>query len=378
VRIWIDIENPPQVQYLRPFVPAFAAMGADTVITASDHGPTLALLEQAGLEAGVFGTRLGRGRLRKVTGSLRRARALGRFFQADGRPDALLAISRSAAVAAWRLGIPSFVISDYEYANVTVYRVTGSTVMHPEAIDQAFLRARGLRADRLIAFRGLKEDITFAGLDLAAIEPHELDAPESVVRVLFRPPSETSHYYREESTAVALAALRRLAERDAVVVFSPREPSQVSYLDGIDWTHEPIVLERPAPFLGLLKSVDAVVCSGGTMLREAAYLGIPAYSILRSQIGGVDRRLEELGRVRILSGVEDLGRLELRKRDRLAPLDSNPNLLNELTRTIVERARAGAPWRSARRDRWAADSGVPAPTSKVPRVTSRSSDVRSR
>ena len=37
------------------------------------------------------------------------------------------------------------------------------------------------------------------------------------------------------------------------------------------------------------------------MLREAAYLGVPAYSILRSAIGSVDRYLESIGRLRILS-----------------------------------------------------------------------------
>ena len=54
------------------------------------------------------------------------------------------------------------------------------------------------------------------------------------------------------------------------------------------------------PFVALLKSVDAVVCAGGTMLREAAYLGIPAYSIFQSRMGGVDLRLEQLGRAVLL------------------------------------------------------------------------------
>jgi predicted glycosyltransferase len=339
MRIWIDIDNPPQVQYLLPFRAAFEQAGADTVITARDYGATVSLLEQAGVEARVFGTRLGRGKLRKAAGSIGRARALGRFFAADGRPDALLAASRSSAVAAWRLRIPSFIIDDYEHADVSVYRMTGSRTLHPDAIEPAAFIERGLRRDQLIPFRGLKEDISFRGVDLDAIEPLALDAPTGLVRVLFRPPSETSHYYRHESTAMALMTLRHLAQAGAVVVFSPREPTQVAFLEGLDWVHEPIVLERPAPFVALLKSVDAVVCSGGTMLREAAYLGIPAYSILQSEVGGVDRRLAELGRVTLISGPEDLGRLELGKRGPLDPLRSNPGLLDELVRMIVEQTR---------------------------------------
>jgi predicted glycosyltransferase len=343
MRVWIDIDNPPQVQYLLPFRAAFEAVGAEVVLTARDYGATVALLKRAGAEAEVFGTRVGRGRLRKVRGAVGRARDLGRFLKAGGLPDALLAASRSSAVAAWRLGIPSFIIDDYEYADLRVYRLTGAKTLHPDAIDPAVFQARGLRSDQLIPFRGFKEDISFRGLDVDSIEPFELDAPEALVRVLFRPPSETSHYYRSESTDMARAALRHLAEAGAVVVFSPREPGQVAYLEGLDCVHEPVVLERPVPFVALLKSVDAIVCSGGTMLREAAYLGIPAYSIFRSELGGVDSRLEQLGRITLVGGDEDLRRLELRKRGPLDPLESNPELLDQLVQMILEAVGDGVP-----------------------------------
>jgi uncharacterized protein len=342
MRIWIDIDNPPQVQYLLPFRAAFAEAGADTVITARDYGATVSLLEQAGVDAHVFGARLGRGKLRKATGSIGRARALRRFFATRGRPDALLAASRSSAVAAWRLRIPSFLIDDYEHADVSVYRMTGSKILHPDAIDAGAFMEKGVQASQLVPFGGIKEDISFHDVDIDGIEPLELDASETLVRVLFRPPSETSHYYREESTDMALATLRHLAEAGAVVVFSPREPSQVAYLRGLDWVNEPIVLARPVPFVALLKSVDAVVCSGGTMLREAGYLGIPAYSILQSELGGVDRRLEELRRVTLLSGAEDLARVELRKRGPLDPLRGNPGLLDELVGMILGQTGASA------------------------------------
>jgi predicted glycosyltransferase len=344
MRIWIDIDNPPQVQYLLPFRAVFESAGIDTVITARDYGSTLALLERAGVEAHVFGTRLGRSKVRKVVGLMGRTRDFLHYFATEGRCDALLAASRPAAVAAWRLGIPSFTIVDYEYANLTVTRLTRSTVLHPDAIDPEVLRRRGLRPDQLRSFHGIKEDITFAGVDVDACEPLDLGSvPGSLVRVLFRPPSETSHYYRRESTAMALAALRHLAEAGAVAVFVPREQSQCAYLEGLAWAHEPIVLDRAVPFVSLLKSVDAAVCSGGTMLREAAYLGIPAYSIFQSRIGGVDLRLEELGRVTIVRKPDDLGKIEVRKRAPLELLESNPNLLPELVDVIVERAAQKAP-----------------------------------
>jgi predicted glycosyltransferase len=339
VKVWIDIDNPPQVQYLLPFRAAFETAGVRTVITARDYGATVRMLRAAGVEAEVFGARVGSGRLRKVAGLLARARELGAFFARAGAPDVLLAASRASAVAARRLGIPSFIVGDYEYANVSVYRLTGSTILHPEVIDAEVFRRRGLRARQVVSFRGVKEDLTFAGVDVDAIAPHDLGpTPPGAVRVLFRPPSETSHYFDAASTDMARATLRHLALDGALVVFSPREPGQVAYLDGLPWRHRPVVLERPVPFVPLLKSVDAIVCSGGTMLREAAYLGIPAYSIFRSEIGGVDRWLERIGRAALLSGPQDLHRIALRPRGPLQRLDSNPKLLDELVSLIRTRA----------------------------------------
>jgi predicted glycosyltransferase len=87
----------------------------------------------------------------------------------------------------------------------------------------------------------------------------------------------------------------------------------------------------------LLKGVDLVVCSGGTILREAAYLGIPAYSILQSRIGGADRHLERIGPVKLLADASQLGRIRLRKRGPLVRLDSNPALLDEIVEFVESR-----------------------------------------
>jgi len=338
--IWIDMENPPQVQYLLPFWRAFSGLGVSTVLTARDYGSTLELLRQADARAYSFGQRVVGGKARKATASCIRAVELVRFFQQRRtRPDAVLAASRAAVLAAWALRIPSFVVCDYEYADATVTRFTGTTLLHPDVIDQSVFHRALLPTPHLHPFRGLKEDLTFAGVNIDAFSPHDLGAvSEDAVRVLFRPPSETSHYYRSESSTFARETLAYLSSAGAQVVFSPREREQTAMLDGLTWAREPIILDGPVPFIPLLKSVDAVVSSGGTMLREGAYLGIPSYSIFQSEIGAVDRWLEQIGRVKLLTGPEDLGKIVLRKRGALARLDSNPDLLDELVGTITAAA----------------------------------------
>jgi uncharacterized protein len=337
--VWIDIENPPQVQYLLPFWQTFETAGFKTVITARDYGSTVSMLEQAGVRPNVFGTRVGRGKARKAVAAAQRARELSRFFARTGIPNAVLSASRAAVLVAWRLGVPSWVINDYEHAFLGVTRFTGSKVFFPDVIDPAVYRSKGLRGEQLIPVKGIKEDLTFAGVDVDAIAPYDIGAiPDGAVRVLFRPPAESSHYYREASSAMARLTLDRLARANAFVVFSPREPGQVAQLEGLPWAHAPLTLTRSVPFVSLLKSVDLVICSGGTMLREAAYLGIPAYSIFQSEIGGVDRWLETIGRAKVISGPEDLGRIELNPRGPISRLDSNPDLLSELAEQIAHGA----------------------------------------
>ena len=348
MHIWIDVENPPQVQYLTPLAGAFREAGHDVVLTARDYGATYALLEARGVEFHGIGASYGKAKWRKAGGLLRRTAALARFFARRRRPDAVVHAGRAPAFAARLLRVPSFALSDYEFVDVTAIRATRSWVLHPRVFDTEVFVRRGVHADRLLPFDGIKEDLTFAGVDFAAVEPLELaGARDDLVRVLVRPAAEESHYYRPESGRLSYELLRHLAaEKGAQVFFSPRYASQTTYLAGVTWQNEPVVVPESSSFLPLLRSVDALVASGGTMAREAAYLGIPSYSIFQGAIGGVDRYLAAEGRLVLLGSVDDFERLRIERKPGLRPLDTNPQLAHQLVeevRTrIGDRQRAGA------------------------------------
>ena len=338
--VWVDLDNPPQVQYLLPFADAFRERGVEVVVTARDYGNAIELLRQRGASFHAIGSESGASTLSKAAGVLGRARGLVSLFGRLGRPAVLLAASRSSALAARWLGIDLFIVGDYERANRSFYRLTRSYMLYPDVIDPSAFREAGLRADRLIPFHGLKEDVTFAALDLdvpAARFPQIEDA--GIVRVLFRPPAEQSHYYDPRSRRLALSALEYLAARpECVVVFAPRHAWQRADLEGFAWRRPPIVLDRALPPVALLKAVDLVVSAGGTMLREAAYLGIPAYSIFGSRIGDVDRHLASIGRLTLISTPAELAQIKLLKAPALEPLRTNPRLLEQLVEMILEHA----------------------------------------
>jgi predicted glycosyltransferase len=344
VRIWIDIENPPQVQYLLPFKRAFEQAGAEAVVTARDYGIALELLEREGAEFAAIGASYGRGKMRKAAGLLGRARALSAFFRGRPRPDALVHAGRASALVARRMGVPNFSVSDYEFADLTFERLTGSYVVFPDVIDPGAYLSKGIRSERLLPYRGLKEHISFSGVDLGSVAPYPVEGidDDGLVRVLFRPAAEESHYYREASGELTLELLAHLArQQTAVVVLSPRYPRQADYLERFRWANPPVVLREAVPFVPLLASADLVVSSGGTMVREAAFLGIPAYSIFRGELGGVDRHLQAAGRLRLLSST-GFDALELEKRGPIDVLAGNPRLLDELVAAVLARSRRSA------------------------------------
>jgi hypothetical protein len=343
MRVWIDIDNPPQARYLLPLVRRFEEAGHEVLLTARAYGDTFAILRSEGASFEPIGSSFGKGIPRKLYGLLKRTRQLITFLeQQSAQPDLVVTGSRSASLAARKLGISSFVIIDYEYVNLFVYRISGSHIVHPNVIDGGVFERQGIRRERLMPFDGLKEDIAFADVDLLAVTPHEFsDGDESTPRVLFRPPAEDSHYYRSESRDLALKLLRFLAAEGSRVIFSPRHAGQVRYLDEVSaWKYEPVVLRQPVPVVQLLKGVDAVVSAGGTMLREAAYLGVPAYSIFRSTIGAVDRYLESIDRLSLLESPADFSHIELKRKRPISPLRNKSTAAHDVMRMIISWATA--------------------------------------
>lgn len=308
-RVWVDIDNPPQVQYLVPFVHEFERRGCRVLITVRRHGIAQDLAAQRGLRFVPVGSRARGGTLRKVAAVLGRARELQGLIRAE-QPSLAVFASRSAAMTAAALRISGFALIDYEYVDLRAFRLARSVVVHPRCI-QSGLREQRIPLRRLLPYDGLKEHISCADVDLDTLTPLSFDGVGSAMKVLVRPPDEHSHYFSARSREMTRATLKWLGERGVAVILSPRHPHQRQLLEGIRWDSPPVVLEGAVPFDRLLASVDAVVTAGGTMAREAAFLGVPAYSVFQGRAGGVDLDLETRGRLTLLRTPADLDHLVL-------------------------------------------------------------------
>lgn len=314
-KIWIDIDNPPQVQYLVPVAEELESRGFQVVITARDNSITHQLLRDRGTPFLAVGKAFGKRKIQKISGVIGRALGLVKAVRGSA-PQMILCASRSGALAAKLLGIPGFIICDYEHAELNSYTKLGTYVAFPDAISPDIFHSRGFAADKCLPFPGLKEHLTFHGRDVAAEEtfrPEGLDSSHAVVA--FRPPAAETHYYSSKSKAVYEALLDHLAgRRDIHLVFLPRYTWQTEDLGRWDWQCPVYVPEKPIAPVPLLKGADLVISSGGTMLREAAFLGVPSYSIFQSAIGEVDKDLEAKGQLVLITGPEDFDRFRFEKK----------------------------------------------------------------
>ncbi|MCB0862243.1 MAG: DUF354 domain-containing protein [Solirubrobacterales bacterium] len=330
-RFWVDIDNPPQAQYLSPIARGLRERGNAVLVTARDHEQTLAVLANRGEAALPVVSSFGASKPAKYAGTVYRILRLVALVRRQiGTPDAVVSTSRSGVLAARLLGCPIFTVLDYEGVEIKSFLRSGTTILHPQALPAAVFEARGFPANRLQSFPGLKEDIALLGLERKPPVPLALPPPrdESIPSVLLRPPSETSHYRVDESIRVLKRLTGRLSSHaDIQVVFTPRDREQIELIRFHDWLVQPVIIERPLPVLELLNSVDHVVTGGGTMLREAAWFGIPASTLFQGQLPAIDRWLEKQGAIRRITTETDLESFEWFPTDGPSRVEHHPETL---------------------------------------------------
>lgn len=336
----MDVDNPPQAQYLSPIARELRNRGHHVLITARNHAPTLDVLANRGEVAVPVGGAFGSSSVSKVAGTLRRTASLIWLVRRRiGRPAATVTTSRSGVLAARALGSPSFTILDYEGVELGAFIRSGTTLLHPEVVPASRFVDRGFPAKRLHSFPGLKEDIAFSGLDLEQAVGNTLPSPrdDSLAAILIRPPSQTSHYRVDGSMRTLERALDRLACVENVqVIFSPREEGQIEMIRSRDWCVPPVTLAHPVPLVSLLSQVDHVVTGGGTMLREAAWFGVPGSTVFQGQMPAVDEWLESQGMIRRITPDTDLSQIDWAKSGKQGgSIDRHPEALNAVTDRII-------------------------------------------
>lgn len=311
--VWIDLENSPHVPFFLPWMTRLEREGYTVALTARDLSQTRELLRLHGRDYASIGDHGGGSAWTKARRTVARSLALARWARGSGAALALGHGSRAQCLAAFLAGVPSLTFVDYEFVALRLFGLLAREVYVPDAVSPTVLRRQGVPRRKLVLYTGFKEQVY---LDAAV----DLRAPVDPPLILVRPPARLAHYHAQASDRLYERLVSRLlAEaRDCRVLFLPRYESDRPALEELGAHHEHVEIAREAEDgRALLKAASLVVSGGGTMVREAAVLDVPAASFFGGPLGGVDARLADLGRLTLLRSESDVDHLSLPRRGRL-------------------------------------------------------------
>jgi predicted glycosyltransferase len=312
MRVWVDITNSPHVLFFRPLIHMLQADGHEVEVTTREYAQTLELLELHGIAHKIVGPRHGgAGVLGKARALVGRLPALRRFAKPRAFDLALAHGSHELTLAARSLGIPSATAHDYEFA--TLQHQLGlraaTRVVFPDAIPADRLARLGAKPPKLVRYPGIEEEYYLADFEPDSAVLDGID-PAKVLAVVRTPP-DVSLYHRHGNPLFTgvLERLGRDGSVHAVVLPRTAEQREVIRGSGLPSLHVPDgAVDAPS----LVALADLTVSAGGTMNREAAALGTPAYTTFTGRVGAVDEQLIHSGRLRPLASPDEL---DVRKRD---------------------------------------------------------------
>jgi predicted glycosyltransferase len=342
-RVWIDLDNSPHVPFFIPIIDELRKQGIAVTLTARDAYQVRALLEFYKVHCEVIGGHAGKNKVLKVLGSCTRALQLAPTV-ARAQPDLGLSHGSRAQVLVCKLfNIPAMVIEDYEFATKTGF-LEPDWIVLPDVIPD---RAMSKHTDRVMRYSGLKEDVYVSRFRPDPGIYEKLKISGNPLIAMLRPPADEAHYHNPESDILFAEVLRFLGSRPGVLaIVLPRNERQKRRLwsecDDLLTSGKMIIPDRPLDGLSLVWFSDLVVSGGGTMNREAAALGVPAYSVFRGKIGAVDRHLVQQGRLILIENLKDVQKkIRLKRWNRpVAPDSKSRPALAAILRHVVSKVNA--------------------------------------
>ena len=307
-RVWIDMTNSPHVLVLRPIIEELERRGWEVTVTAREFAQTLPLLDRFHIPYTLIGRHRGKAMPAKAWGMLARTSAMIVFGAGRGFSLALSHASNDLPVAAKLLGIPHVTMFDYEHAALShSINVRASTkALIPDAIPADAIERYGGTGDKVDRYPGLKEEYYLADFepDISVIEDLGLDRERVLVTI--RTPPSMAAYHRMDNPLFE-DVLRDIGSRDGEVqaVVLLRTPDQRAAVEGIGASNI-VVPSDVVDAQSLVYYSDVVLSGGGTLNREAVALGTPAYTVFQGELGAVDARLIEDGRLMRLSSAADV------------------------------------------------------------------------
>ena len=317
MRIWIDLDNSPHAHFFPPIIRRLEEAGYSVMLTARRFGQVEEIAQSHGLHPVVIGRhRTPHFFLTRAIATIARAVRLAVFARNCRPAIAVNHGSRAQVIAAWLLRMPVMTIYDYEFVYSELFSRMATKLLLPETIPTLTLQRQHVNIEKVIRYPGFKENVYLSGWHNSPGVMEELQLDPNRLIITVRPPATWAHYQDPLSEVLFRALVERLrGDPDAQVIVLPRTHEQGQRLRRFYGMRcAPFhISDKSVDALSLMAHSDAVLSGGGTMAREAAIIGIPAYSLFAGKPGAVDAALERDGKLTILRRIEDVRDLRFEK-----------------------------------------------------------------
>jgi uncharacterized protein len=335
MRVWVDVDNAPHALVFGPVIRRLEERGAEVRVTARDRTYTLELLNDLGVPFTVVGRGQPKGAAMKAAALMARSLGLA-AFGARGRFDVAVGHgSRALPPAARALGVPNLTMFDYEHVSTWIFRRFCDRILVPRVVAESANGSMPRGAWK--AYEGMKEEIYLSNFRPDPGIRQRLGVGDGKALVVIRPPSRSAHYHDARSEAILRALVARLRAAPAWTIWLRRDPTDPVPEDvaGAGFHVPDAPLDGPA----LIAAADRVISGGGTMTREAALLGTPAYSVFTGPMGAVDAELIRSGLLVPIRSAEDATRIPLDPKPAGCARIPQSGLLDSVVDEITDLAR---------------------------------------
>jgi predicted glycosyltransferase len=337
MKIWIDLSNAPHVVFFLPIINKLSAENHEITVTLRDFNQTVELARLYGLKGTLIGHHGGKSAAGKFFNLFKRTFQLLKFAKRHKFDLAVSHNSYTHILAARLCLIKSVTLMDYEGqpANHLAFRLADKVVV-PDCFPEQSLKKFGAHPRRVYKYGGFKEQLYLSdfnpdphfpeALKIAAHLPVGWDIAENILIVVRTP--ATMAAYHSFANPLFEVLLKRLNAADGLTtLLFPRYPDQRNELQK---NYENLIIpDRPLDGMNLVYHADLVISAGGTMNREAAILGTPAYTNFAGRIPAVDHALIASGRMSAIASEKDIHAIRFIKKIFIKPL-SNRFLLEEI------------------------------------------------
>ncbi len=286
IKIWFDIVNVPQVHFQLGIYSGLNKSNYNAIFTVRDFFETVKLFElKTNSEYIKIGNKYGKNKLTKLLYAFERfvkvhnLHAIYDVSISNGSEEAIL--------SSWLRGKGSIAFGDNDTAPQWTYARFVDFAFFPTAIDKQILLKQGLKERKLIFYEGFKEDIYIADYIPDAAFLNKLPFTNYV---LVRPENVFANYVNKDSNiSITHAILKRLTEKGINVLYLPKYSIDKEYAKGLKNIFMP---DAPINGLDACYYSNAVITGAGTLAREAACLGVPAFSFFAgSRLLAVDKKM---------------------------------------------------------------------------------------